>query len=102
MTDDRYHRPDEHLRASVRDHSADRPESLPLDETVTQPIERKSFTAPADLGNVKIDQEIGRGGMGVVFRGWDEVLHRDVAVKFLPTVISNPATCCSIMRGTCS
>lgn len=38
---------------------------------------------PRVVGNVRIDREIGRGGMGVVFRGWDELLHRQVAIKFL-------------------
>jgi eukaryotic-like serine/threonine-protein kinase len=35
------------------------------------------------LGRYKIDSEIARGGMGVIFKAYDEVLHRDVAVKLL-------------------
>ena len=31
----------------------------------------------------RLDQEIGRGGMGVVFQGWDTLLQRKVAVKVL-------------------
>ena len=40
-------------------------------------------TVPRRLGSVRLLEEIGRGGMGVVFRGWDEMLGRAVAVKFL-------------------
>lgn len=45
-------------------------------------------TLPRSIGNVTVQEEIGRGGMGVVFRGWDGVLHRTVAVKFLPAIAS--------------
>jgi len=35
------------------------------------------------LGHYRIDAKIGEGAMGVVYRAYDEVLHRDAAVKVL-------------------
>jgi len=40
------------------------------------------------LGKYDIRSEIGRGGMGVVYRGYDTMLKRDVAIKVLPPQLS--------------
>jgi eukaryotic-like serine/threonine-protein kinase len=36
------------------------------------------------LGDYRLSQEIGRGGMGIVFTAFDQSLNRQVAVKLLP------------------
>jgi serine/threonine protein kinase/tetratricopeptide (TPR) repeat protein len=44
------------------------------------------------LGHYRIDQQIGAGGMGVVFRARDQRLDRDVALKILPdSLLNDPA-----------
>ena len=39
---------------------------------------------PSEIGPYTVEREIGRGGMGVVYLGYDGRLDRPVAIKALP------------------
>jgi endonuclease YncB( thermonuclease family) len=61
--------------------------------------EALGFLAPADkagvlgrLGHYEVLDVIGRGGMGIVLRAFDEKLHRVVAIKVMAAQLANSGT----------
>ncbi len=46
---------------------------------------------PGRLGKYELRAELGRGGMGIVYRGYDTVLQRPVAIKVLAPELSSDA-----------
>ena len=59
--------------------------SIPASPLAEHPSDTPPRPSPADdhIGRYRIIGTVGRGGMGTVYRGRDDALHRDVAVKVL-------------------
>ncbi len=47
-----------------------------------------TLAAGTKLGRYEIRSKIGEGGMGEVYRAYDEAMHREVAIKVLPATLS--------------
>jgi tetratricopeptide (TPR) repeat protein len=64
--------------------SANESETIGLDSTTADVEVMPTCCVGETLsGRYRLDEEIGRGGMGVVFRAWDSDLERQAAVKVL-------------------
>ena len=85
------------------DTSTDRPGSAPLltqgAESGDEDADDLSFLTPSTrtdslgrIGHYEVLQVLGKGGFGIVLRAFDEVLHREVAIKVLAPALAVSST----------
>ncbi len=73
--------------SKIRTENLRRPKALP--ETSSTEVEPfKLDQIPATIGRYQIQGELGRGGMGIILRGFDSELGREAAIKVLPTILN--------------
>ena len=59
------------------------PAQMLADDSATQAFSPPEAPSPAQLGHYQVRETIGTGGFGIVLKGFDERLHRVVAIKVL-------------------
>ena len=55
------------------------------------------MTRPAQIGKYEIHGELGTGGMGVVYKGWDPLIARGVAIKSVIKSMHQPDALINVM-----
>jgi serine/threonine protein kinase len=64
----------------------------PHDGTLLMPMRNDTMIGTLFAGKYRITEELGRGGMSIVYKGMHELMHRPVAIKIMQAELLSDAT----------
>jgi serine/threonine protein kinase len=65
--------------------------TCPEDGTLLMPIRQDAMIGTLFAGKYRITEELGRGGMSIVYKGMHELMHRPVAIKIMQAELLSDA-----------